>query len=268
MRMLGDASTAEDVTQAVFVKVWSSPELFRTGNFGAWIARVTRNRALDVIRSRTVRAETDLPQALPESESVEDTAFARIDRELGALGARLAAGRAAPADRDGLLRGRNASRDRSTNLHSPGHREDAHTIGATQAANTAGNDGDDVSDLQERGHEDWLDDVAVYALGAMPMQDAQRVRAHIATCEICRREYALLQPAVGALAESAEACTPGSGPVVASPERSRPGSCAPSGPNAPRRRRRTHRFAARSRRENAPFFGRSISSPPRAWRSR
>ena len=82
MRMLGDASTAEDVTQAVFVKVWSSPELFRTGNFGAWIARVTRNRALDVIRSRTVRAETDLPQALPESESVEDTAFARIDREL------------------------------------------------------------------------------------------------------------------------------------------------------------------------------------------
>ena len=82
MRMLGDASTAEDVTQAVFVKVWSSPELFRAGNFGAWIARVTRNRALDVIRSRTVRAETDLPQALPESESVEDTAFARIDREL------------------------------------------------------------------------------------------------------------------------------------------------------------------------------------------
>lgn len=59
-----------------------SPELFRTGNFGAWIARVTRNRALDVLRSRAVRAETDLPQALPESESVEDTAFARIDREI------------------------------------------------------------------------------------------------------------------------------------------------------------------------------------------
>jgi len=65
MRMLGDASTAEDVTQAVFVKVWSSPELFRTGNFGAWIARVTRNRALDVIRSRTVRAETDLRKRFP-----------------------------------------------------------------------------------------------------------------------------------------------------------------------------------------------------------
>jgi anti-sigma-K factor RskA len=75
-----------------------------------------------------------------------------------------------------------------------------------------------VSDVQERGHEEWLDDVAVYALGSMTMQDAQRVRAHIATCQICRREYALLAPAVGALAESAEAYTPGNGPIVASPE--------------------------------------------------
>ena len=100
-----------------------------------------------------------------------------------------------------------------------------------------------MSDLQARGHEDWLDDVAVYALGAMPMQDAQRVRAHIATCEICRREYALLQPAVGALAESAEACTPGSGPIVASPELKarimrtvRPARPAPASQAAPVRR--------------------------------
>ncbi len=74
-----------------------------------------------------------------------------------------------------------------------------------------------MSDLQERGHEDWLDDVAVYALGSMPMQDAERVRSHMATCSICRREYALLRPTVDALAESAEACEPGGGAVTVSP---------------------------------------------------
>ena len=45
LRVLADAAAAEDVTQSVFLKLWSSPQLFRDGNFGAWIARVARNRA-------------------------------------------------------------------------------------------------------------------------------------------------------------------------------------------------------------------------------
>ncbi|MHB8147549.1 MAG: RNA polymerase sigma factor, partial [Vulcanimicrobiaceae bacterium] len=43
LRMSGDASAAEDITQAVFLKVWSAPDLFRSENFGAGIVRVTRN---------------------------------------------------------------------------------------------------------------------------------------------------------------------------------------------------------------------------------
>lgn len=81
LRMLGDATGAEDVTQAVFIKVWTSPELFRGGNFGAWIVRVTRNRALDVLRSRATRNEGELPEALPEAEGIEEVAFARIDAD-------------------------------------------------------------------------------------------------------------------------------------------------------------------------------------------
>lgn len=81
LRMLGDVATAEDVTQAVFLKVWSSPDLFRGGNFQAWLVRVTRNRALDVLRSRTTRGEIDLPEALPESDTIEDVAFAHLDAE-------------------------------------------------------------------------------------------------------------------------------------------------------------------------------------------
>ncbi|MGB8520659.1 MAG: sigma-70 family RNA polymerase sigma factor [Candidatus Tumulicola sp.] len=81
LRVLGDRAGAEDVTQTVFLKLWNAPNLFHGGNFAAWIARVTRNRALDVVRGRNVRAEAELPEAFPESESMEDAAFARIDAE-------------------------------------------------------------------------------------------------------------------------------------------------------------------------------------------
>ncbi len=55
---------------------------------------------------------------------------------------------------------------------------------------------------------DMLDEVAVYALGAMPAAQAARVRDHIAACEECAREYALLQPVVGAVAAAGPAATP------------------------------------------------------------
>lgn len=81
LRVLGDAGGAEDVTQAVFLKLWRNPELFRGGNFPAWLARVARNAALDVFRSRAARAEGELPEALPADDALEETAFGRIDAE-------------------------------------------------------------------------------------------------------------------------------------------------------------------------------------------
>lgn len=79
LRMLSDASSAEDVTQQVFLKIWSAPDLFRGGNFGAWILRIARNRSLDVLRSRSLHQESELPESLPETEAIEDIAFARLD---------------------------------------------------------------------------------------------------------------------------------------------------------------------------------------------
>lgn len=78
-RMLGEQAAAEDLVQSVFLKVWSAPDLFRSGNFGAWIARVTRNRALDVLRSKATRAVDEMPADLPVDETVDDVVFARID---------------------------------------------------------------------------------------------------------------------------------------------------------------------------------------------
>jgi RNA polymerase sigma-70 factor (ECF subfamily) len=87
IRVLSDPLVAEDVTQAVFLKVWSSPTLFRGGNFAAWIARVTRNRAYDLLRSRAIRDEREIPESLPAEDAIEDTALANVtaERVRGAL---------------------------------------------------------------------------------------------------------------------------------------------------------------------------------------
>ena len=66
-------------------------------------------------------------------------------------------------------------------------------------------------------HDAMLENVAVYALGAMPAGEAQAVRAHMATCEECRAEYGQLRPAVDAVAMSAEACQDASSGAVAPP---------------------------------------------------
>jgi RNA polymerase sigma-70 factor (ECF subfamily) len=81
LKMLRDPMAAEDLTQAVFLKVWSAPEAFESGNFAAWIARVARNRALDVLRSRASRVETEIPLDLPLDGSLDDAVFARLDAE-------------------------------------------------------------------------------------------------------------------------------------------------------------------------------------------
>lgn len=83
LKMLQDAMAAEDLTQAVFLKIWSSPESFASGNFGAWIARVARNRAVDVLRSRATQADGgELPVDVPVEMVIDDTVFAKLDGEL------------------------------------------------------------------------------------------------------------------------------------------------------------------------------------------
>lgn len=77
-RMLGDAASAEDITQAVFLKIWSSPGLFESGNFAGWIVRVTRNRSLDLLRSKS-RTNTELSEQQPADDDLEEHAFAALD---------------------------------------------------------------------------------------------------------------------------------------------------------------------------------------------
>lgn len=81
LRMLGQRGAAEDTTQAVFLKVWHAPELFRGGNLPAWLVRVTRNRCLDQIRARRETSPVEDARQMVDETSAEDRAFAEIDGE-------------------------------------------------------------------------------------------------------------------------------------------------------------------------------------------
>ena len=58
LRVLGDAGAAEDVLQEVFLQLWRKPQAFDAarGNLGAWLAVITRNRAIDALRRQIGRA--------------------------------------------------------------------------------------------------------------------------------------------------------------------------------------------------------------------
>lgn len=62
LRVLGDTQLAEDTTQDVFVRLWRRPESFiaERGRFMSWLMSVTRNRAVDELRSRGRRRRREV----------------------------------------------------------------------------------------------------------------------------------------------------------------------------------------------------------------
>jgi anti-sigma-K factor RskA len=57
---------------------------------------------------------------------------------------------------------------------------------------------------QRQSHDEMLDLVAVYALGAVSAEEARLVSAHLAVCSECRKEYDALKPAADAVALSTD----------------------------------------------------------------
>jgi RNA polymerase sigma-70 factor (ECF subfamily) len=54
LRVLKDPAQAEDVMQEIFFQLWKGPQSFvqMRGSLGAWLAVVSRNRAIDSLRRR------------------------------------------------------------------------------------------------------------------------------------------------------------------------------------------------------------------------
>jgi len=78
-RILGDDGTAEDVTQAAFLKLWTNPQAFRGGNFDGWLARITRNCALDALRREAVRRTGTLAAGAGLEAWTDDVVLAERD---------------------------------------------------------------------------------------------------------------------------------------------------------------------------------------------
>jgi RNA polymerase sigma-70 factor, ECF subfamily len=71
LRVLGDTQLAEDTTQDVFVRLWRRPESFIAdrGRFVSWLMSVTRNRAVDELRSRGRRRKREAVAGTPEDDA-------------------------------------------------------------------------------------------------------------------------------------------------------------------------------------------------------
>jgi RNA polymerase sigma-70 factor (ECF subfamily) len=69
LRMLGREHAAEDVLQDAFVNVWKNAAGYRSSIGGqdiqpmTWLIAIVRNKALDALRTRTRRKETELPDS-------------------------------------------------------------------------------------------------------------------------------------------------------------------------------------------------------------
>ena len=117
-RMCGRRAMAEDVVQEAFLSLWRSGGRYdrRRGSVRTWILGVVHNRAIDAFRRGVVRESRNVPddglaEQLPARERTEVEVVRRDEADAGALGARGAAGRAAPGDRAGVLRRLQPQRD-------------------------------------------------------------------------------------------------------------------------------------------------------------
>jgi RNA polymerase sigma-70 factor, ECF subfamily len=99
LRVLGDTGAAEDILQDVFMQLWRNPGSFDSsrGSLGAWLAVVTRNRAIDALRKR--RPENDIEDVVI---SVEADLASEADRTRTAEKVRSVLGSMPAAQRSAL----------------------------------------------------------------------------------------------------------------------------------------------------------------------
>jgi len=79
LRVLNDATAAEDVLQEVFLQLWRNPQSFDAdrGRLAPWLAVIARNRAIDLLRKRPFEEDiSELPIAA--SFNLEDDSARRL----------------------------------------------------------------------------------------------------------------------------------------------------------------------------------------------
>jgi RNA polymerase sigma-70 factor (ECF subfamily) len=94
LRIVRNASEAEEVLQDVFLQVWKRAETFNAdlGTPVAWLVRIARNRAIDQLRKNTVNLRTlevppPSPAESPEARAALSEEQRALSRALEALSA-------------------------------------------------------------------------------------------------------------------------------------------------------------------------------------
>ncbi len=75
LRVLSDPQLAEDAAQDVFTRLWNQPRSFipERGRFLSWLMSVTRNRAVDELRSRGRRIRREMSGSVGEQDDILST---------------------------------------------------------------------------------------------------------------------------------------------------------------------------------------------------
>jgi len=78
VQIVSDEAAAEEVCQDVFLRVWERSATYRSdrGKVVTWLARISRNRAIDVLRARRVRG---IAPAIAVEESLSAPAGSGAD---------------------------------------------------------------------------------------------------------------------------------------------------------------------------------------------
>ena len=88
LRVVRDPATAEDLLHEIFMQLWRKPEQFEAarGSLGAWLAVITRNRAIDFIRRQKPQEDPEeVYLASPvdlQSEVERNTAMEKVQAVL------------------------------------------------------------------------------------------------------------------------------------------------------------------------------------------
>lgn len=89
VRLLRDYQHAEDVTQDVFLRAYSSIDQYSGGSFRAWLTRIATNRCYDLLRSIQRRPVQSLEERAVEEEPAWSVEPRPIDPEDSAVRADL-----------------------------------------------------------------------------------------------------------------------------------------------------------------------------------
>jgi RNA polymerase sigma-70 factor (ECF subfamily) len=88
LRVLRDPGLAEDVLQEVFMQIWRNPDGFTAarGSLGGWLAVVSRNRSIDVLRrKRPTDSVDEIALASPYNLADESERNIMMDRARSAI---------------------------------------------------------------------------------------------------------------------------------------------------------------------------------------